>query len=513
MGTAVYGAEAEVKYGDFGAAGDGVTDDFGAIFAAHAYANEHNLPVRAHPGATYYIGRIDEPAEVQTSTDWTSAEFIIDDSGIEIGQGHNVNIFVVTSKLPRQDITGVSTLKKGQETLDIALERESLIFVEDNTTRRYIRRGANANDGATQREVFLADKNGNVDPDGPIIWDYDNITTMQAIPVDDETLTLKGGTFTTRANKLVGGNSYFNRGIQIRRSNVVVDGLEHYVTGEPDERCAPYAGILLINDSANVLVQNSVFSGRRQAVHGSYDIQLGNAVNVTFKNCTQANDIHDRSLWGVMGANYMKNITYDTVSLSRFDAHAGVYNAAVKNSVIGHAGITLIGGGTFLLENTAVHSTHLISFREDYGSTWEGELVIRGCVFKPSNNNDPVVFGVRNDGMHDFGYKTYMPRKITIDGLLIDDVNPGFFRPQQPYYNYGPSLFGAFHPYGNDALYFTLFWDWLTSRFSPPPHPIQLTREVRMRGVKVASGRRLRVSKNIFRVRTCLFRNMKVRKF
>ena len=35
-----------VTYEAFGAVGDGVTDDAAAIAAAHAYANEHHLPVK-----------------------------------------------------------------------------------------------------------------------------------------------------------------------------------------------------------------------------------------------------------------------------------------------------------------------------------------------------------------------------------------------------------------------------------------------------------------------------------
>ena len=40
-----------VTYEAFGAVGDGKTDDAAAIVSAHAYANEHNLPVRTK--ATY----------------------------------------------------------------------------------------------------------------------------------------------------------------------------------------------------------------------------------------------------------------------------------------------------------------------------------------------------------------------------------------------------------------------------------------------------------------------------
>ena len=76
-----------VTYEEFGAKGDGVTEDFAAIKAAHDYANEHGLPVKAKDGATYYIHdtRIDgvvSEITVRTDTDWGKAEFIIDDSDL-----------------------------------------------------------------------------------------------------------------------------------------------------------------------------------------------------------------------------------------------------------------------------------------------------------------------------------------------------------------------------------------------------------------------------------------------
>ena len=74
-----------VYYEDFGAVGDGVTDDFAAIFKAHEYANEHKLPVYGTPGKTYYIydtamgAEWGQPAIIKTPVDWRGAEFIIDD--------------------------------------------------------------------------------------------------------------------------------------------------------------------------------------------------------------------------------------------------------------------------------------------------------------------------------------------------------------------------------------------------------------------------------------------------
>src|SRR3954464_10129100 len=49
--------DAPVTYESFGAKGDGVADDLPAIVEAHAFANEHGLPVKTKPDATYNLGR------------------------------------------------------------------------------------------------------------------------------------------------------------------------------------------------------------------------------------------------------------------------------------------------------------------------------------------------------------------------------------------------------------------------------------------------------------------------
>ena len=72
-----------VTYEAFGAVGDGKTDDLPAIAAAHAYANEHGLPVRAKDDATYYIGGKAIVVMVGTDVDFGKAHFIIDDTEIE----------------------------------------------------------------------------------------------------------------------------------------------------------------------------------------------------------------------------------------------------------------------------------------------------------------------------------------------------------------------------------------------------------------------------------------------
>ena len=54
----------------------------------------------------------------------------------------------------------------------------------------------------------------------PIIWDFDQITEITALPIDEKTLNITGGRFTTIANKAESKYTYYSRNIAIRRSNV-----------------------------------------------------------------------------------------------------------------------------------------------------------------------------------------------------------------------------------------------------------------------------------------------------
>jgi hypothetical protein len=179
-----------VRYIDFGARGDGKTDDIDAIAAAHAFANQEGLPVKANEGATYYIGGKNRTAVIRTDTDFGTAAFIIDDSDVE---NRNENVFLVGSSLKPFRLEGISSLLRNQEKIDISLPGTCLITVTNSNVKRYIRFGPNQNSGSPQTDIFMLDKDGKVDMNTPIIWDFDQITVITALPIDETTLTITGG--------------------------------------------------------------------------------------------------------------------------------------------------------------------------------------------------------------------------------------------------------------------------------------------------------------------------------
>ena len=482
-----------VSYSDFGARGDGKTDDMDNIAAAHAVANQYGLSVKADEGATYYIGGKERTAVIRTNTDFGTAAFIIDDTEV---QNRNASVFMVSSGLQPFKLETISSLKRNQQKIGQSLPGACLITVTNANVKRYIRFGLNQNNGASQTDIFVADKNGNLDMNGPIIWDFDQVTDITALPIDEKTLTITGGRFTTIANKAESKYTYYSRNIAIRRSHVIVNGLEHRVTGE-GEHGAPYSGFINISDCAYVTVKNTVLTGHKTYVTigaagkpvsmGTYDISVNRALNVSFVNCSQTNDINDKTYWGIMGSNYSKNLLYDSCTFSRFDAHMGVVNATIRNSTLGHMGINAIGSGVLTVENSTINGNSLINLRTDYGSTWQGEVFIRNCVFVPAGGKSisSSLIGGANSSQHDFGYTCYMPGRITIENLRINDSN-------HPESYQGPAIFSNFNPEMKDASYQETF-------------PFVRTKEVILRNVTTASGMKLRLSDNPF-----LFKDVKL---
>lgn len=416
-----------VTYEAFGAVGDGVTDDLPAIVKAHAHANERNLPVRSNPKAIHHLGRRALTATVQTPTDWSTSRFIIDDSkGVE---NSGQSLFEITSRQKKLPLK-IERLKRGQGHLGVRPSIDCFVHVENRNRRLFIRRGGNQNDGSVQQEAFILRRDGSIE--GAINWDYETITRVVAQPIDPDPLVLRGGVFTNIANRDT-KNHYWARNIEIRRSNTRIEGITHRVTGET-EVGAPYSGFLTASNCANITLGDCRIDGRKtyhktgsggtKVPMGSYGYSARGVVNFSMIGC-RMDDIHDRSRWGVIGTNFMKNVLLEDCELSRMDVHQGVSgDFIIRRTRLGHAGLNAIGRGRLMIEQSTLHGSHLINFRPDYGSTWEGDVLIRDSRWITPRANS-VMFGTNNDGTHDFGYPCFMPRQIRIDGLIVEDSKHG----------------------------------------------------------------------------------------
>jgi hypothetical protein len=122
-----------------------------------------------------------------------------------------------------------------------------------------------------------------------------------------------------------------------------------------------------------------------------------------------------------MSSNFSKNLAYIDCTLSRFDAHCGIYNATIKGSKT--ESIRIVGEGTLLIEDSEIYAANasntVISTREDFGSFWRGNVILRNVLFH-TYGDGPVNLFVGHWYNHDFGYSTELATEIHIENFRVD---------------------------------------------------------------------------------------------
>ncbi len=487
-----------ITYEDYGAKGNGTDDDSEAIYAAHEAANSKNLPVKATAGKKYLIKKSgNKTAIIKTDTEWTGAEFIIDDSELAAPKDRN-QIFSVrdenclppiplvdyqyannpgTEKHPELKNMG---LKKDATNLGVTLSQKSVIWLENKDVIRFRRcQNGRVTEQPAQEEVIIVDENGDIDKGTPLNWSYETFSKVHCKPIKENTLYLTGGTFTTIVNRCE-PVIYVAGGIEVLRSNVVIDNINHKLQNEgtPADYSSPYYGIFYLKQCAYITIKNCTVSSHitYAARSGTYDIFPYEVAYLTIQNCHENTNFCDYDRWGVIGSNYCKNVRIIDSELSRFDAHKGVTNAYIKNSTIGWAGINVIGEGTLRIEDSRCYGANFIRLREDFGSSWHGNIYVKNCDWylnrsdgKGISSSMACIIGGNHICNFDFGYDCYMPKKIFIDGFRIHDEARG-----KGYY--GPYLLNAFIDSSKDVF------DSLKEKY-----PYHLTEDIYFKGFSSSS--------------------------
>ena len=454
-----------IYYEDFGAVGDGVTDDFFAIKKCHEEANKYGHTVNGTEGHTYYIGAANgtESIIVNTDTYWNCCSFIFDDRVLadpSESKAFNAPIFKITPSEESYVIEGdelpVSILPIGSTVIEnFTPGTRVMVHIYDNTKRHHIRYGGNRNNGTAQEEIILVNADGTIDPSTPLQWDYTTLSKMEVYPVDEAPLIFSGGKKDQVDNYAALGvfdnydcidrahvhsilndapstYMYHARNIEIRRSNVTVKNIEHTVDDNV-ETSAPYAGFVNVLYSTDVVIEGMIFekakyfytigSGASSVWMGSYEMHADYANNVIWRHSRISNFFEpDGSVTekGYMGTNYCKNLTFDNMTSCSFDAHCSLYNGTIKNSTLEH--VNFIGGGTILYENVTIYTDarkSAIVLRQDYGSTWNGNVIINGLTLRTSTENNNLTLIRAEYVNHYFGYTCHLPETIEINDVKI----------------------------------------------------------------------------------------------
>ena len=302
-------------------------------------------------------------------------------------------------------------------------------------------------------------------------------------------------------------NNYIHRGILVTRANTTVKNVKHYIENEITlkehseelKTGTAYRGFFYAQNTTNVTFKDCILTSHRcytkpksksksssgDGTQGTYDFGANCVNKIVLDGCRQSNfwvtvdnegkitgyedyvpgavpsmareqvfkngDVANHPNiwgalmhWGIGGTNYCKNMEYLNSKLSRFDAHAGLYNGKVINSEVNVLALT--GMGDFEIKDTKLYVlasddtyNNLLHLRADYGSTWAGEItmtnfdayvysdyeyVLDNPALKPENKvvtHDPFVL------MHtytnwDYGYIATYP-SLVFDGVKFYDAD------------------------------------------------------------------------------------------
>ncbi len=313
----------ELYYSDFGAVGDGETNDFFNLKAAHDHANvSKRHTVKAESGKKYLINetRVNGTGAVQyisikTNVDWCGAEIIIDDTDILTTDGtgrSKSNVIEVESDYANITITDSQILNElagigeGTKIINLGLDYPALITVYNEDHKVYRRKKSDGQEeGDPQAEIILIDAEGNVDDSTKFMFDYEKVTKVIVHRTDVEPITLKNVTFTTRASgekTNTEAEAYIKRGLNVSRAGTVVENVKHYVEGEVtindqkgenDQETgyygAAYHGFFYATNTNDVLFKNCVLTGRRCYSHSSYDFEAKWVNKIRLEGCIQSN--------------------------------------------------------------------------------------------------------------------------------------------------------------------------------------------------------------------------------
>ncbi len=455
----------------------GAVSSYSAIDACHYYANSKSTSAAVGCVSgynTYYLGAAYDKngavseIETRTDTDWEGTYFVIDDRGLQITSAEfKTRVFGIRGNGKRapdgtyysnsgKDITatlvansGVSEgeiiVAKGAKKLNFAPGMPMMIQLIDASIKHYIRSGGNQNDGDDQSEVILIDEFGNISNTTPVEWDYTYTAanfTAKAYPITDEPIKYSGldnnGNITCTFENItwdgvdVSEYSSCQRMIMVRRSNVTIEGIDRVFT-EDDDNTTPrqaYNGLVYVWLANNTVIKDmSVYqhlghyvkdaNGNTTNSLGSYEFSGLNSINTTWENCVIKNFFNEDgtvTYKGMFGTNYMRNMYLRNCFLNSFDSHSGAYNVTIEDSTFEH--INFIGGGDIRLNNVTVYTPKYqkmaIQLREDYGSTWNGNLYMDNVTVRYSANDAPEYIDLVRAYYtnHYYGYTSYLPHNI-----------------------------------------------------------------------------------------------------
>ena len=447
------------------------SDNYYSIKAAHDCANKYGKPVVVSNNKTYNIymkSYSENPLEsikVRTNTDLgNSTIYIHDESDIIKKSGMSGYIYEIINDESRKKISAnsfVNNIAFGRSISQFSGMGDALVTIKDNNRKVFKRSGSNETTdggGNSAYDVFRVDNNGKILD--PLFWSYNTIDTndnninknieIYIYKISKNQLIFRNAHFYNivdssdySSDDVYTNYGYANRGILLKRSNSVINNVYHGFVNENHElinnTTYGYNGFFSIGTSANITLNTLKVQALKvnSAHRSSYDLYFNgvagiNITDVRMNEFDGENQLKDKNYWGVTGTNFSKNVVYDRCSLNRIDTHRGVYNLTVNDSEIGVYGLNQIGYGDMNVNRVKVkHTNQFIRLRDDYGSSWNGNINVNNCEIMPDNDNPAYLISAKitydKDGyVHDYGYDLRIPN-VNLNGFKVYNNSNDFY--------------------------------------------------------------------------------------
>ena len=461
-----------VTYEQFGAVGNGVTDDFLAIKAAHEYANAGGQRVEGRAGANYFIGAcFTESIPIKTDVDFRGATIFIDDSDIEAYKNRELPLFLIEGE---RTALSVPILKNTYGTLSISrgdtsipwlageLDGEKLVVVRSSEPEW---RTFDSGELSYRTESFIVDENGNI-IGGEALFDLPGITDVLVIGGCNG-ITVENGVFKTVAptvNSMTDGenrNHPFYRGIMIcNAGGVTLKNITHSVLNEPilgtkygyQRESYPYGGFIVALSCYDLTLDNLQLYAHMQyyiydpldygsvgyVAMPSYDIALSGCVGVDIRGLKQQSEqsLTDSMYARIMYASRVKDLSVSDSEINSVMLKNSM-GASFTNTKIG-TGINLCGFGDHIFEGvTRLVGNVFITLPYESGASLDGDLILKDCTLSAGKIYNSITAEQESGNYTSaylinstyratdpdyldwyFGFDTTLPVHITVENLI-----------------------------------------------------------------------------------------------
>ena len=407
-----------ITYEDFGAVGDGVTDDGNAIKTAHAYANENNLSVKCMNRKRYLIKNTND-IEIKTDLDLNGSTVVFDDM-YRNNDNYVFRIDAISQPLSAEELEFINT--KVDTNTQIFTSMSSMngyvVVVENDKHVVCTRRVSDGGQKTYYKEVFAIDDVGSMLCDNyqlPLTIGL-AATSGSKYKIDNNTIKIENGYFEIINNKSLAYG--YNKYVHINRSNVILDRLT--IKHNNDLGLAPRK--FFINEhNYNVVFKNinGMDFHNNGSTSSTYLFANESSINATYDNINST--LYSLDTWGCFQSYRCKDMIVKNSSMSRFDSHFNGVNITIADCIFGDQGIQVHGCGTLRITNTNVYSSWFIACREDYGGSWDGDIIIKDCSLHCKSETGSIY---KNNVYSDFDYgiETVLPN-IIVDGFEFKRVD------------------------------------------------------------------------------------------